>query len=103
MEDDMSGTEQLEPAGEALELAEPEINPVMHLIAPMAAIAATIVIRKLVNTAYEKSTGHAPPLPRDPRVPLMRAILWTAVITTTAAVAEVAVYRLISRIGERNA
>jgi hypothetical protein len=90
---------------DSVELApdEPQINPFMHLVAPVAAIAVTMVVRKLVNSAYERTTGHPAPLPRDPRVPVMRAILWTALITTSAAVAEVAVYRLITRIGEKSA
>lgn len=80
---------------------EIEINPVVHMLAPVAAIAVTMVVRKIINAAYEQRTGHPAPLPRDPRVPFMRAILWTAVITTTAAVAEVAVYRMINKFGEK--
>lgn len=80
-----------------------EINPMVHLIAPVAAIVGTMIVRKVVNAAYEKSTGHKPPLPRDPATSWTRAILWTAVITTTAAVAEVAIYRAINTIGEKKA
>jgi hypothetical protein len=80
-----------------------EINPVVHLIAPVAAIVGTMIVRKLVNDAYERMTGHAAPLARDPRTPILRAILWTAIITTSAAVAEVAIYRAINQIGEKNA
>ena len=78
-----------------------EVNPMVHLVAPLAAIVGTMIIRKVLNTAYEKSTGHQPPLPRDPRTSWTRAILWTAVITTTAAVAEVAIYRAVNQIGEK--
>lgn len=80
-----------------------EINPMMHLIAPVAAIVGTMIVRKVINTAYEKSTGHKPPLPRDPATSFTRAIIWTAVITTSAAVAEVAIYRAINRMGEKKA
>jgi hypothetical protein len=83
--------------------AEIEINPMVHLIAPVAAIVGTIVVRKIVNDAYERMTGHPAPLARDPRTPIFRAILWTALITTSAAVAEVAIYRAINRIGEKRA
>lgn len=87
----------LEPAdGEVV-----EVNPMVHLIAPVAAIVGTMVVRKIVNTAYEKATGKPAPLPRDPGTSLARALVWTAVITATAAVAEVAIYRSINRIGER--
>ena len=78
-----------------------EVNPMVHLIAPVVAIVGTMVVRKLVNTAYERTTGRPAPLPRDPRTPMLRAILWTAVITTTTAVAEVAIYRAVNRVGER--
>ena len=78
-----------------------EVNPMVHLIAPVVAIVGTMIVRKMVNTAYERTTGKPAPLPRDPRTPMMRAILWTAVITTTTAVAEVAIYRAINRVGER--
>lgn len=80
-----------------------EINPMIHLIAPVVAIVGTMVVRKLVNTAYERATGRPAPIPRDPRTPIMRAILWTAVITTTTAVAEVAIYRAVNRVGEHRA
>lgn len=80
-----------------------EVNPMVHLIAPVVAIVGTMVVRKLVNTAYERTTGRPAPLPRDPRTPIMRAILWTAVITTTTAVAEVAIYRAVNRVGEHRA
>jgi hypothetical protein len=78
-----------------------EVNPMIHLIAPVGAIIGTMIVRKIVNSAYEKATGHPAPLARDPRTPILRAILWTAVITTTTAVAEVAIYRAINRVGEK--
>jgi hypothetical protein len=92
---DVSGT------GEADVEVEIEVNPVMHIVAPLAAIAVTIVVRNLLNKGYEKSTGKKPPLPRDPRTSAMQAIVWTAVITSAAAVAEVAVYRIINKVGAR--
>jgi len=82
---------------------EVEVNPLVHLVAPVAAIVGTIVVRKLVNSAYERVTGNPAPLPRDPQVSFMKAIMWTAVITTSAAIAEVAVYRLVQRMGARSA
>jgi hypothetical protein len=78
---------------------EVQVNPIMHVVAPLAAIAVTMIVRNAFNKGYEKSTGKKPPLPRDPRTSAMQAILWTATITTAAAVAEVAVYRIINKIG----
>jgi len=81
---------------------EIEVNPLVHLIAPVAAIVGTMIVRKILNSGYERATGKPAPLPRDPRTSLTRALVWTAVITTTAAVAEVAIYRAVNRIGEKN-
>ena len=80
---------------------EVHVNPIMHLVAPVAAIAVTILVRNALNKGYEKATGKTPPQARDPRVSATQAILWTAAITTAAAVAEVAVYRIINKIGAR--
>ena len=85
-------------AGDDIEV---EVNPMVHLIAPLAAIVGTMIVRKVVNSAYEKATGKPAPLPRDPQTSMLRAVLWTAVITTTAAVAEVAIYRAVNQIGEK--
>jgi hypothetical protein len=76
-----------------------EINPMVHLIAPVVAVLGTLVVRKVVSSAYERATGHPAPIPRDPSTPWLRAVVWTAVITTTTAVAEVAIYRAVNRAG----
>jgi len=80
---------------------EIEVNPMFHLVAPVVAIVGTMAIRKVLNSTYEKVTGRVAPLPRDPAVPWGRALMWTVVITTSAAVAEVVIYRAINMIGER--
>lgn len=79
----------------------PEPGPLVHLVTPLAAIVVTMVVRKAVNSAYEQVTGRSAPLPRDPRVPLWRAVAWTAVIAASAAAAEVVVYRAFNRMGAR--
>lgn len=70
-----------------------EVNPLVHVIAPIAAIAATMLARRLLNGGYRTVTGHSAPVPRDPSVSMARAIAWTAVTAATAAVVEVMVYR----------
>lgn len=80
---------------------EIDVNPMMHMVAPVAAIVVTMLVRKALNSGYEKATGRVAPLPRDPRIPFMRALGWTVAITTTAAVAELVVYRLINQMGEK--
>ena len=79
------------------------INPLMHLLAPVAAIVATMIVRKTMNVAYEAITGHEPPAPRDPQVRLGRALMWAAITATTAAIVEVAVYRATNQAGSREA
>lgn len=79
-----------------------EINPVAHLIAPIAAIGATMLVRKLMTTGYERVAGRPAPAPRDPAVSFTRALMWTAVTAATAAVVEVAVYRIANQMGERH-
>lgn len=78
---------------------EIEVNPLVHLIAPVAAVVGTMIVRKAMNSAYERATGHAPPVARDPATSWTRALVWTAVIATTAAVAEVVIYRAVNRVG----
>jgi hypothetical protein len=94
----MENTE-LSPADAPVETIE--VNPMVHLIAPVAAIVGTMIVRKVVNSAYEKATGKPAPIARDPHTSLMRAIVWTAVITASAAVAEVVIYRAVNQIGEK--
>lgn len=77
------------------------VNPVMHLIAPITAIAATAIVRKAINVGYEKATGHPAPEPRDPRVRFTTALTWAVVTAVTAAVVEVAIYRATNEIGSK--
>ncbi len=79
-----------------------EINPLAHLIAPVAAIGATMLVRKLMTSGYERISGRPAPAPRDPAVSFTRALVWTAVTAATAAVVEVAVYRVANQLGERH-
>lgn len=75
----------------------PHVNPMVHVVAPLVAIGATMVVRKLLNQGYRRATGHPAPDSRDPTTGLATAILWTAVSAAAAAVAEVAVYRATAR------
>lgn len=68
----------------------------VHIVAPIAVIGATMVVRKAMNIGYRKVTGAAPPDPRDAATTWMRAISWAAITAATAAIVEVVVYRLAS-------
>lgn len=78
---------------------EVQPNPVMHLIAPITAIAATMVMRKVLTSAYARRTGNDAPDPRDPDVPLGRALVWAVGIAASAAAVELVVFRLMNRGG----
>jgi hypothetical protein len=82
--------------------ANPQVNPLVHVIAPVAAIAATMLARRLLNGGYQRITGHSAPVPKDPSVSFSRAIAWTALTAATAAVVEVMVYRSAMHWGERS-
>lgn len=71
-------------------------NVVLHIVAPIAAIGATMVLRRVMNSGYRAVTGSAPPDPRDGTSSWARAITWAALTAATAAVVEVVVYRLTS-------
>jgi hypothetical protein len=73
------------------------VNPMVHVIAPLVAIGATMIVRKMLNQGYKRTTGHAAPDSRDPNTRLASALVWTAVTAAAAAVAEVAVYRATAR------
>lgn len=97
----MASTPQhdLEPSDDAVEPFQP--NPVMHLIAPVIAIAATMAVRKALSLGYEQVTGRKPPAPRDPAVAFSRAVAWAVVTAAAAAAAETAVYRIANQAGAR--
>ncbi len=82
-------------SNDAVETAH--VNPMVHVIAPIVAIGATMIVRKLLNQGYRRATGHAAPDSRDPSTRLASALIWTAVTAATAATAEVAVYRATAR------
>ena len=72
----------------------PRMRPLLHLAAPLVAVAAVWAARQGINRAYTYVTGRTPPAPSDPRTSWMRALAWTAATATTAAVIEVSVHRL---------
>lgn len=80
---------------------EVHVNPLVHVVAPLAAIGATMLARKMLNTGYRRITGGAAPVPDDPRTSFVRAVLWAATTAATAAIVEVAVYRIVTSAGTR--
>lgn len=76
-------------------------HPVFHIAAPLVALAATWVARKALNSAYKKSTGHEAPVSDDPSVTFAKALAWTIVTASTAAVIEMVIYRTASKMTPR--
>ena len=69
-------------------------SPLIHVVAPVLALGATFVVRKMMNNGFRTVTGHTPPDAQERTTPLVQALAWTAVAAATAAVVEVAVYRV---------
>ncbi len=72
-------------------------NLVVHVLAPLAAIAATWAVRKALDTGYRSVAGHNPPNSQDPQVKLGPALMWAAITAASAAVVEVAVFRFLAK------
>ncbi len=81
------------------ESAQVEINPLMHLVAPLVAVGATFVVRKVLESSYRGVTGRPVPAPRDPNVAWGQALVWAMATAAVAAAVEVAVYRGINQAG----
>ena len=80
-----------------------EVSPIAHIIAPIVAIGATMLVRKWMNSGYKRVANGPVPTAGDPRVSLGRALMWSALTAATAAVVEVAVFRIANHLGERKA
>lgn len=80
---------------------EPEVhvNPIFHLIAPLVAIGATMIVRKVITASYKSVTGKDAPRSNDPGVPLGKALLWATATAAIAAGVEVVAYRVTNHLG----
>lgn len=67
------------------------INP--QTFAPIVAMGATVVARKVLKSGYEARTGHAPPTKSDTDVPWLQVIGWAVLSAVVAAAIEVVVNR----------
>ncbi len=74
-----------------------EPSPLLHLVAPVVAIGATMIVRKALNAGYRRATGTDAPGPRDPGVSIARVLMWSVVTAAAATAVEVAVYRITNR------
>jgi len=81
------------------EAQQVEVNPLMHLVAPLVAVGATFVVRKVLEASYRGITGRPVPAPRDPNVAWGQALAWAMATAAVAAAVEVAVYRGVNQAG----
>jgi hypothetical protein len=82
-----------------IEKPQPQANPMLHLVAPIVAIGATMIVRKMMNSGYRRVTGSPAPDVNEPGVTFTRALVWAVATAATAAAVEVAVYRFTSPAG----
>ena len=80
---------------------EIDINPMMHLVAPLVAYGATVIVRRVINSGYKRVTKNDAPKPNDPGVSLGTALMWAIATAAVAAGVEVAVYRLTNQAGSK--
>lgn len=74
-----------------------------NLFAAVLGTAGTLVIGKLLASAWRSVTGEPPPRPGDPDVPLRRALMWTVASGLGVAITQLLINRLIAhRIKERD-
>lgn len=85
-----------------IESTESDVSPMAHVIAPIVAFGATMLVRKVLQTGYRMVTGTDAPDTHDPQVRFTRALTWTIITAATAAVVEVEVYRFINKRGEQH-
>lgn len=64
-------------------------------LTPIAGFAATWLARKGLAVAYTKRTGHPPPVPDDPEVPLRSVLIWAISTAVVAAAVDVVVTRVL--------
>ena len=81
---------------------EAHVNPIVHLIAPIVAIAATMIVRKVITSSYRGFTGREAPRANDAAVPFGKALLWAAATAAIAAGVEVIAYRVTNNLGATN-
>lgn len=72
------------------------VHPVLRWFAPVASIAGVWAAKEVITVVYERVSGRTAPVPSDPGTSWKRALAWTAVTTTSAALIEVSVRRLAS-------
>ncbi len=95
MSSENTNSANAEPVGDDHNVGQS--NLMVHVLAPLAAIAATWAVRKALDTGYRSVTGHNPPNSQDPQAKLGPTLMWAALTAASAAVVEVAVFRFLAK------
>jgi ABC-type uncharacterized transport system permease subunit len=61
--------------------------------------AASWLVRRVMESGYQRATGHSPPTARDQGVPLRQILVWAGVSAAAVAVANVVADRIVLRQG----
>jgi hypothetical protein len=83
-----------EALAEDLELEDP--SAVARMVAPVAALAATWVVQRVMSSGYRAVTGKEPPHASDRQQSLTRVFLWAAATAATIAMVNVAIDRFVA-------
>lgn len=75
---------------------EPANNVMVHVVAPLAAMAATWMVRKALNSGYRAIRGEESSGDSTQDMSFAAAVGWAALTAATAAVVEVSVFRLLT-------
>ena len=76
-----------------------KINPVARVMAPVAALVATMIARRILESRYRRVTDSTVPKAAELRVTFRRALVWSAATAVVTSVVETAVVRGIDRAG----
>jgi hypothetical protein len=67
-------------------------------VAALATTAAVFIARKVITTAWTRTTGHQPPTdPADPAVSILEALSWAVIAGVTIEAARVFATRATAR------
>ena len=67
-------------------------------IAPLVSVGVTMLVRKGLQSGYERRTGNAPPERGDLSTPLGTVILWAGLTALTTALIDVIIQRSAARL-----
>lgn len=71
-----------------------EVSTVLKVAAPILALGAGFLVRKALDTAYQKSTGAPPPKAGDRDVNIGRVLVYAAATAVAIAMVNVAIDRM---------